>query len=155
MKKILSLIMAVIMAVSSLCVFSYAADVAKISGENVNAITGQQIKIPVTITDNTGIMGFKLTVEYDKEYLRPVSVEKGSVTSTGNFNDSIETSKTNQFDIFWNGSENVSGYGTVAYLNFEALKGTDNTVIKLSYSQDDTFDEKWNDVILDLSLIHI
>ena len=137
------------LVVGSICfLFSYAVSSATIYGEDVNVLNGQQIEMPIYISNNPGLMGFSLQIGYDPDFLTPLSVEKGEVTNTGNFNDSIETSKTNRFDIFWSGSENVSDNGVVAKVYFLAKQPVSSTQITINYSQDDTFDENWSDVIL-------
>lgn len=105
--------------------------------------------LPVNIKNNSGIMGFKITVEYPSEYINIKSITKGSVTSGGNFNHNLGL-KENKVDIIWNSIEDVKKDGSLFVLGVELLKElTDDIIIKLSFSQEDTFNEAWEDVVFD------
>lgn len=62
--------------------------------------------IPVNIKNNSGITGFKMTIEYPSEYINIKSVTKGSVTHGGNFYHNIGL-ESNEVDIVWNSIEDV------------------------------------------------
>ena len=132
-----------------------AAENAKIYAEDATGAQGEEIQIPVKISGNTGIMGFQISVNYDENYLTPVSTLCGDVLS-GVFDDNISVSKDSFFDVLWSGTENSNKDGILFYLKFRiketAPKGT--TKIGLTYSQEDTFDEAYKDVVLDCSDIN-
>lgn len=140
-----------------ICQFSaVGADAAEVSAGIITAESGRTVIIPVEIHGNSGIMGFKIKVEYDASVLFSPAVHKGEITEQGLFNDSIGVSSQGQFDVLWSNTQDVSGDGTLFSLSF-TVNETDikKTVIRLSYSQPDTFNEAWNDVTLSLKDIEV
>ena len=120
-----------------------------VGGEKVNAQSGNTVVIPVEIKNNTGIMGFKITVEYDADVLSAPGVIRGDLTENGNFNNSIGVTSDGSFDIVWSDIEDGKGDGTIALLSFFVdEKLTSETVLHIDYSQPDTFNEAWEDVEL-------
>lgn len=108
-------------------------------------LSGDQLRVPVNITNNPGIAGFRITMSYDADVLTPVSVEKDSRLK-GNFNHSIGD-KSGTFDLLWTGVDNMMGEGTLFTVTFTVNKAED-TVIGLSYTQGDTCNEDLEDVVL-------
>ena len=110
--------------------------------------TDETVLIPVNIKDNSGIMGFKITVEYPSDIIEIISVSRGSITSSGNFNTNLGTT-SGTLDVLWNNVEDITGNGTLFVVAATAKKQIkDETVIKISFSQPDTFNEMWEDVQL-------
>ncbi len=99
-------------------------------------------------------MGFKITVDYDKSVLTSPKVTKGDITGNGMLNDSIGVSPEGTIEIVWSGTQNEVGNGTLMILSFTAVEAED-TQIRLSYSQPDTFNEAWDDVELKCSDIAV
>ena len=93
-------------------------------------------------------MGFKIAVNYDGSILKPKGIASGTVTQNGLLNDSISVSEEGYFDVVWSATEDSDIDGTLFTINFEVLK-ENNSEIKFSFSQSDTFDEDWNDVYID------
>lgn len=133
-----------------------AADKALVYADKVNVKPNSIFFVPVNLKGNPGLMGFKLTVSYDKEVLSLPVVTRGTVTKGGMLNDSIGVSEEGSFDVVWTNDSAVTSDGTLLVLSFN-VDDTDvkNTTLKLSYSQDDTFDERYNDVIFDCKEIEI
>lgn len=129
------------------------SDLPSVGGNTVTANNGT-VSVPITIVDNIGIMGFKISVTYNADLLNPKDVLSGTVTQSGLLNNSIGKTKPGSFDIVWSSTENVSKDGTLAVITFDVLE-TKNSELTLSYSQPDTFDENWNDVQLKCSAIKI
>ena len=128
----------------------------KVSADTITAKSGENIIIPVEIYGNSGIMGFKINVEYDASVLSSPLVHRGKITNQGLLNDSIGVSDEGSFDVLWSYTENVLGDGTLFLLSFKINETkADKTVIKLSCSQPDTFNEAWEDVTLDLKEIEV
>ena len=110
--------------------------------------TDETVLIPVNIKDNSGIMGFKITVEYPSDIIEIISVSRGSITSSGNFNTNLGTS-ADVFDVLWNNVEDITDDGTLFVIAATAKKQIkDETIIRISFSQPDTFNESWEDVQL-------
>lgn len=128
----------------------------EVSADTITAKSGENIIIPVEIYGNSGIMGFKINVKYDASVLSSPLVHRGKITNQGLFNDSIGVSDEGSFDVLWSNTENFLGDGTLFLLSFKINETkADKTVIKLSYSQPDTFNEAWEDVTLDLKEIEV
>ncbi|MBR2884440.1 MAG: hypothetical protein IKB93_06555 [Clostridia bacterium] len=128
----------------------------KVSADTITAKSCENFIIPVEIYGNSGIMGFKINVKYDASVLSSPLVHRGKITNQGLLNDSIGVSDEGSFDVLWSNTENVLGDGTLFLLSFKINETkADKTVIKLSCSQPDTFNEAWEDVTLDLKEIEV
>ena len=100
-------------------------------------------------------MGFKITVTYDPEILSFPVVSRGIVTETGMLNDSVGVTPDGTIDIVWTSDSAVEKDGTLFVLSFNVDDVTvANTEISLSYSQPDTFDEEYEDVVFDCKKIN-
>ncbi len=123
----------------------------RVYGNEVNAEAGKEISIPVYLSNNQGIMGFVMSVSYDTDILTPVSVEAGALIPSGTtFDNNADISTSNTFDILWAGTDNVTEDGCLYNLNFKVADDAEagNTNIQLSYSQSDTFNVDYEDVVL-------
>lgn len=147
--KSLAMLISVLLIISSVFVTASATNSATVSAEQIgSANPGQTITIPVKINNNPGIMGFSVSVKYDKTALTPVSVSSGTILN-GLFDDSIETSEAGSFDVVWSGTENCTQNGILFNMTFTVNSNSSGTTkIELSYSQADTFNENWQDVVL-------
>ena len=161
MKKAISLILSVVMlfSITAGLVFSVNAQTnPSIESVTVNASPGDNVKIPVKIKNNTGLMGFKLIFDYNENAFEPVSVEYGDLL-TGGIQDNIEgDSVPGKFCVYWAGYENMSDDGILFYINMKVKEdaykyswgyGGESGYrlsISVSFSQEDTFDEEFNDV---------
>ena len=123
---------------------------AHIDAPAVKAEVGEEQLVLLNISDNPGMMGFKLHFVYDAEKVKIIQAIKGTATNSGRFTDNIGL-KEGSFDILWNNTENVYEDGSVAVLKIEPLD-TD-FMIDVSYSPADTFNESWDDVVLECSPI--
>lgn len=138
----------------SITVTAFAVSGAEIYGDTVTAATDKTVLVPVKIKNNTGIMGFKITAEYDKSVLASPKVTAGDITKNGMLNDSIGVTPEGRIDVVWSSTRNETADGTMFIISFKTLK-TEDTRIKLSCSQPDTFNEAWEDVELKCSDISV
>ena len=132
----------------------FASQAPTVSSDDI-VLTEAETLIPVKIKNNSGLMGYKITVKYDKAKLQVCSVTKGDVSSKGNFitnfNADIDT-----FDIVWNNTDNVTKDGNLFVISAKAKKNASGkTEISLSYSQPDTFDVTYTDVRLECEDISV
>lgn len=139
----------------ALSLFSVSS--ASVQGDAVEVKPGETIVIPVNISDNTGVMGFKATVEYPSDVFCNPEVSRGVVTAKGMFNDSIVEATNGEFDVLWNHTADVKEDGVIFLMQFDVTEFAEdgNYAIKLTYSQPDTFNEKWEDVVLNVSDISV
>lgn len=136
--------------------FAYAENFATVYSEEISATAGQTVKVPVMIKDNAGIMGWKLTFNYDTDVLTPLSVEYGDVIS-GGLQDNIEGDMVpGSINVYWAGFDNEYYNGIMFYINFAVSESAvGNTQIDISFSQEDTFDTDFNDVYLNCEPINL
>lgn len=141
----------------SFCAYGYAANSAIIYGNDVICANGEIISVPVSIKNNLGIMGFRISVCYPEEALSVEKVEYGEITKKGMFADNISENTNGIFDVVWSNSAASTNDGTIFVITFNVSETatTGDYTISLSYSPDDTFDEKWNDVILNSKEINV
>ncbi len=109
---------------------------------------GKTISVPVMISNNKGLMGYRLTFTYDSTQLEIESVTNGE-NFAGNISDSIGNTN-GTFDVVWNSTEDNTSNDTLLYLNFKNIanlgeSGKDST-IGISYTASDTFNENYEDV---------
>lgn len=116
---------------------------------HVSAKAGESVTIPVNIKDNPGLMGTRLTFDYNADFLTPVSVTSGDVFS-GGLQDNIDGDAVpGSFNVYWAGSQNVYDNGILFFITFSVSENaTGQEEIAISYSQEDTFDENFDDVTL-------
>lgn len=159
MKRAISLFLPVVMILS----ITVGLDFSVLAQANptvysdfTDAVAGSTIRVPVSIKNNTGILGWKLTFDYDKDVLTPISVEYGDVIS-GGIQDNIEGDMVpGSINVYWAGSGNENYNGIMMYINFAVdSSAVGNTKIDVSFSQEDTFDDNFNDVYLDCQPINL
>lgn len=161
-KKIISVLLCVAILMSSffcINIVSFAQTnptvYSDINASQFNA--GDTIQIPISIKNNTGIMGWMLTFSYDADVFEPISVEYGEVIS-GGIQDNIEgDAQPGSFNVYWAGSENETYNGIMFYVNLKIKEDAlvHSSTIYISYSQEDTFDEDFNDVQIDCNRIWV
>lgn len=146
MKKILTILLTLMISLS-LAFTVYAAGVS-VTADSVNLSTAESTMIPVKTKGNSGLMGFKITVEYPVDKVEVKAVSRGELTSKGNFNTNFGIND-GKFDVLWNNTENVDGDGTLFVITAMAKSDIKkDTEIKVSFSQPDTFNESYKDVKL-------
>lgn len=155
-KKLFTLLISALLIVSLLPLSSYATDTAVVYSEAVVTQPNSIFFVPVSIKNNTGIMGFKITVKYDPSLITLPAVSRGTVTESGMLNDSIGVSEEGTIDIVWTGDSAVTKDGTLFTVSFNVDEvKAESTVISLSYSQPDTFNEAYEDVIFECKEIPV
>ena len=112
------------------------------------------LTVPIYISNNTGLMGYKIGLVFDDSILTPESVDNSS-SFPGSFDNNIGISK-GKFDVIWLGTDDIYADGLLFAAKF-ILKDTSvsSTNIKISYSQSDTFKDKDKDVILECKDINV
>lgn len=118
---------------------------ARIYGGQVSA-TEKLVQIPVCIAGNPGLMGMKLSIDYDASVLQLESVNRGELLSDGMFS---HNSTEGHLLLVWSGTENAVEDGELFILQFSLTKALEqDTTLRISYSQGDTFNSAWQDVVL-------
>lgn len=124
--------------------------------ESVQGGQGEEITVPIKLSGNKGVMGFKINIAYDKQYLTPLRVKAGSCLA-GVFDHNMDVKETSDFDVMWSGSEEMKEDGVLFEVVFRISDYVRNgsTEIGITYSQEDTFNESYQDVVLDCSSVDI
>ena len=109
-----------------------------ISVGNAETKPNEEIIIPINITDNTGICGATITIAYGKG-LELTGVDKGealgslTMTKPGNFT-------ANPINIVWDGLEEDTSNGVMAFLTFRTPEEAGIYDIRISYADGDIVD---------------
>lgn len=146
-KVIFSLCLVLFLTISQ-SVACFAADNPQLYGEIEYNEASHLLALKINIKNNPGIMGFKITLNYDYKLLTDPAVTKGPVLQNGMLNDSIGVTENGKADIVWSGTDGVQSDGNLFTVTFRCEKLTD-TEIKLSYSQQDTFNSSFEDMVLE------
>ena len=128
---------------------SATSEVAEISiPEGIIIEKNETADIPVMISNNHGIMGYRLSFNYNPEEIEVLSV-KNSNDVNGDVYDSIGDNPAS-FDVLWNYTEEFSGEATLFFIEVKNISNSyKESAIGISYSQQDTFNENYDDVVLD------
>ena len=129
MKKTISILTALVamILIFQINIVVFASQAPTVSSDDI-VLTEAETLIPVKIKNNSGLMGYKITVKYDKAKL----------------------------DIVWNNTDNVTKDGNLFVISAKAKKNASGkTKISLSYSQPDTFDVTYTDVRLECEDISV
>ena len=151
--KVIVLFMALVLSFSLLSVVGSAANTATVSADSVSA-GESSILVPVNISSSTKIMGFKVNVSFESDELKIKGVSKGSVTAKGNFSTSYGVFES-KFDVVWNNTAEVDANGTLFVLTLDTSAVTKDCEVKITFSQPDTFNEAYEDVVFQCSNIKI
>ncbi|MBQ3006736.1 MAG: leucine-rich repeat protein [Clostridia bacterium] len=124
---------------------------AVVSAENKSVLPGETVSVPITISNNSGFMGFAVNIAYNDTVFTPVSVTSGEILSNGMLNDSIGGNiEKGNLKVVFSSTENVMADGLLFTIEFKVdkLAASDVYNFDVSYIESDTFDENWNDVTL-------
>lgn len=149
MKKTVATILAIIFAFAVLHTVSAAVPQNHVFAETVSAQAGEAITIPVKMENNSGFMGYAITVRYDPAVFMPVAVQCGTMLN-GLFNDSIAVADPGSFTVIYSGTSNCTQDGTLFTMTLDVLQSvySGSYAVAMSFVQSDTFNESWQDVVL-------
>ena len=105
-------------------------DAPIIQAESVQGYAGDEVTIPVTIKQNSGIAGFSYDVNYDSSKLQLKKMTAGTVTKEGTFT-------TNGNVVNWYTTDNITANGTILNITFTILKDTADGKYPVSISLHD------------------
>ena len=101
---------------------AYRANDMQISVDTVNGTIGNEVRVPVTVTNNSGIAGLAFSIDYNKDVLELTGIETGAVLSdNGELNANIGD------DTFiWYNTTDVTADGVLATLVFTVKEAVAN-----------------------------
>lgn len=130
----------------------HAVDTYMVSTDEsyIEKIDDKTYSIPIYLTGNKGIMGFRLRLTNEDENGEIIAVSKGLVTQKGSFQTDLNPlSDHKTVDVLWNNTENSSIDGSLLFVMYKVKDQKTSTVnIDLEYVQEDTFDVNYKDVVL-------
>lgn len=134
---------------------TYADSKAEVYGGDILENADGSYMTSVLLKNSKGIMGYRINLKYNEKEISVKTVTAGDSYKNGTFENNIGMKK-GTCDVLWAGTKNVKKDGALFYLKFTKEKGfKKRTVIKLSYSKGDTFDEKYKNVQLECKEIEI
>ena len=111
------------------------ADGLVIAADSVTALPGQPIQVPIRISNNTGLLGIRLTISYGQG-LTLTKITKGDALSSLIMTPPGDLS-ANPINILWDGIEAEDSDGILAVLWFTAPSQPGDYEIELSYGKGD------------------
>ena len=152
MKKLIIFISIIMICfgVNTKNIFAEKFKTTTVFSEEVIDIGNDSYLIPISISNNTGIMGFKITVSYG-DGVAINSISRGSVTKKGNLIDNhLKYADDQYFDVIWNHTKEIKSDGELFIIGLTIDPDYDGEIIlEVGYSSPDTFDEQYGNVILD------
>ena len=127
LKRVLCVCLTLAMLLSMLPLSVYAATEMKLTASTVSQKlnAGDQIDVDVTMTDNPGLVGGRVTVGFDNEKFKLVDVKNRNQTITSKYDGYTKFPITSgTYKLSWDGGvleENIMGDGVIATLTFEVL----------------------------------
>ena len=142
----------VLQSVNTVQLFAENAE-SMITVEGFEAAAGEYIDIPISITNNPGIAGFNFTINYDKEKLTPVAIEKSDMLIDGNFASNLEeTEDGSELDMVtasWSDTDPVTEDGAlfnVMFIVSDSVTVGETLPIEISYDAEDICDRYLNSI---------
>ena len=123
-----------------------------VTAKKVTAKAGSEVEIPISISKNPGIAGFKFKISYDKSVLIPISISKGSAFGNGTLNSNInqggDLSNLDEVTAYWSNPSNVSADGEMFTVKFKVSdNATDGTYpITLTYEDGDITNQTFDNI---------
>lgn len=132
--------------------YTAALTVGTVSGR-----AGEKVTVPITISENPGIAGFNLVINYDKNLLTPVSIEKGSALTAGTLTSNIQQggdmASYDAVTAYWVNPENVTADGEILKVTFEIAENAEEGEIPVTvtYEDGDVTNRDYDDIALDIT----
>ncbi len=127
---------------------SYSAEKGTVYSEIITSVNKKDsISIPIKIKNAQALMGFKLSFTPSGNELKVNNVQSGELTQNGFLNHNADINESS-FDVVWSGTEAIGNDGTICILNAECVEAFKDFSFQITYSQQDTFDDNFNDIEL-------
>ena len=158
MKRLLCFLLVVVLFMS-IGFHAFADDTYVVSADAIKTKQGAVITVPLKLTGNKGLMGFRISIKYPNNQLVLTDVSSGSITRDGLFNSTITDyySVKGKFDVVWSESKEVKDDGTLFIMTYQVKETAEDGEynISVTYSQDDTFNEDFKDVKMSCSPVKV
>ncbi len=122
---------------------------------NATPKPGETLTIPVSISENPGIAGIQLVLEYDDTVLTPIKVTKGDILQYGTFVSNLddEEYESAAVSVYWGDAFNMTDVeGVLFNVTFEVSRTAPlgEYTINAIYEKGDINDEMFNAVMPDI-----
>lgn len=128
-------------------------DKPTIKVESFEASAGDYIDVPVTITENPGMSGFSFTLNYDKDKLTPIAIEKANILTDGNFESNlIENADSTELEYVtatWSDTDSLKEDGALFSVMFEVNENVEvgeTLPIDINYEDGDICDKNLDSI---------
>ncbi|MCD8048835.1 MAG: Ig-like domain-containing protein [Clostridia bacterium] len=119
---------------------------------SVEAAAGEYVDVPVYITENGGVAGFNVQLNYDNTLLTPVSITQGEALGVGSITSNIQQggdmTRHEYVTALWYNPSNITTTGlafTVRFLVAEDAEG--EIALTLTYDENDVpCDQSYNEL---------
>lgn len=143
MKKTILLLLVLFVCIN-FSVTSFAVDGGLLTADSVVGKAGDTVTVSVSISNNPGIIATKLSLDYDTEVMKLISVENGNVFKENTFVAGNDVSAL-PFNVLWEDSlsvENNKLNGKLVTFKFDLLSdaNTGEYPITITYDTGSTFD---------------
>ena len=135
---IISFIVAVVMLMSLFPTAIIAQSTTTIAVEKVTDVKGGEISVPIRISDNTGICGATISINYNKA-LTLKTIEKGAALSEMTMTKPGDIT-ANPIRLVWDAMDPCSDNGIIAVLTFTVPNVVGKYDITISYGEGDIVD---------------
>ena len=122
---------------------------ATISLKDVNATPGEEIEVPVMISDNPGISAMKVSISYDQNILTPVNAEKTSLLGGAVIKG--EKQEDGIYNVLWYNTKDINENGVIYKVKFKVNENANinsETKLKVTSAAGDVCDAQHNDIEL-------
>ena len=110
MKKIIASILSFLIIWSAIgCISISSANMPVLSIDGGEVLVGEEIALPIKLSENTGIAGLAVSLKYDEDVLDLLAVDGGTLFS----------GFTYEKQLAWDESKNVNENGVLATLHFK------------------------------------
>lgn len=136
---------------------SSAAEKAVVFSQPLSVDAGDTLSIPIYINNNPGIMGFKILVTFNQQVFKSPVIRRAEVTKNGLFVDSIKPESNGSFSVLWSNTFDVDEDGLLFYIvvSVSPSAPAGRQEIRMEYEREDTFNEQWEEVMLECGNIII
>lgn len=130
----------------------------EVYSEEVEGQVSSEISIPIYIRNNQGLNGYQLKFLYDPEFLTPLSVERGTALSEGNFENDIDSSTFSEgcINVVWNYALEMNDNGLLFTLHcYVKPDASGISLIHAEYDEYNTFNNNFDSISLAIGSIYV
>jgi hypothetical protein len=129
-------------------------DASAVSVGNVSGKPGDEVIVPVTLSNNPGMAGFNFKISFDNTKLLPISISQGPALNLGSVTSNLQAggdlSKLDSVTAIWSNASDFTGNGVIYSVKFrikdDAPEGAAS--LTLTYEEGDVTNQTFEDIEL-------